>query len=154
MKNNENTPHLNIPGITPETIYTTVEQVEQVYWTMPIPGATIVKTIKFEAMSKRFITNKYIKCLHDICHCWNESYYVLDALIIHDIIKQRADCSMEWTLNKTSLAWLFNNMKTNTYDSDYVFHIPGGFWNPIATLFGENKETLKKLISNKNGYSI
>ena len=133
MRNNESTQRLNIPGISP----------------VIIDGQ---RGIKFEAMFNIFITNKYIKCLRDIICCWNESYYILDTLIMHGIIKQRVDCSMEWTLNKTSLAWLFKNMHIIIPEDGHAFHIPGGFWNPVATLFAEKRETLKKLAHNKIAY--
>jgi len=131
---NENAQRLNIPGISPVTI-------------------NGEKTILFEAMRKKFITNNYIKALHDICFYWYGSYEILDTLIRHGIIKQREDYSMEWTLNKTSLAWLFKEgMVTMDYDDGYTYHIPGGFWNPVAILFGEKREILKKLIHNKMAY--
>jgi len=131
MGKNKKIQRLNIPGISP----------------VIIDGE---RGIKCDAVGKRFITNKYIKCLHDICWVWGaEGYYVLDTLISHGIIKQQADYSMEWTLTKTSLAWLFKKMKISE-DEDIIIHVPGHFWNPIATLFGEKKEILTKLAHNKN----
>jgi hypothetical protein len=138
MKNNERTKHLIIPGITP----------------VIINGE---RGVSVEAMSKRFITNKYIKCLYDICFYWVHGYYILDILIGHGIIKQRTDYSLEWTLNKTSLAWLFKKRNITVADDeeeedDHKFHIPGGFWNPVGVLFSVRKETLKKLAYNESTY--
>jgi hypothetical protein len=139
MRNNKRTHRLNIPGISP----------------VIINGK---RYIRVEAMCKRFITNKYIKCLYDICRCWNDSYHILDTLVRHEIIKQNADHSLEWTLTKTSLACLFKKMDTIDYEDDeddengYACHIPGGFWNPISTLFGIKRDTLKKLAHNKITY--
>jgi hypothetical protein len=140
MKNNENPQRLNIPGITP----------------VIIDGKN---AIAVEAMAKRFVKNNYVQALYDICWYWGaESYFILDALVVNGIIKQDTDYSMKWTLTKTSLAWLFKNIKLQAEyedrDCQKFFHIRGGFWNPIAVLFGENKETLKKLICNKNAYAI
>jgi len=126
----KNTQHLNIPGIS----------------SVIINGE---RAIRIEAMAKRFITNKYINCLHNICYYWNNSYYILDTLIGHVVIKQRDDYSMEWTLTDTSLAWLFKKMHLNKCEDGYVSHIPCGFWKPIATLFGKKSETLRKLVYNK-----
>jgi len=137
MRKSENTKHLNIPGISPVTVN--------------YRGETI-RGIRIEAMAKRFITNKYIKCLRDICEYWDNSYYILDTLIRQDIIKQRDDYSMEWTLNKTSLAMLFKKMHLRDHIDDYIIHVSGGFWNSVATLFGEKRETLKKLAHNKITY--
>lgn len=138
----ENTQHLNIPGITPIIFYGKID------------GENVngERMIKFEAMRKNDITNKYIKCLHDIIWYWDNSYYVLDTLIRHGVINKSNDYSMKWTLNKTSLAWLFKKMKTINNEDNYSFHIPGGFWNPISVLFGEKKEILKRLAHNKITY--
>jgi hypothetical protein len=162
MKNNESIQCLNVPGIRPEIIpYYITPEGENIYFTKEAPkGERIyyMRSICIEgtSTSKNLFKNKYTKCLHDICIFWYEGYYVLDALMRHDIIKQHSDYSLKWTLNKTSLAWLFKKMIKTTMEVDdddyYVYHIPGGFWNPIATLFGMKRETLTKLAYNEKEY--
>jgi len=113
--------HLRIPGITPCVLNGEIKGEK-------VDGKRIIMS---EAFCGRFFSNKYIKCLHDICSYWEESYYILDTLIGHGIIKQCDDYSLEWTLNKTSLAWLFKKMHTINNEENYTYTFPADFGIPF-----------------------
>ena len=130
---------LNVPGITPITI----------------DGE---KMIKFEVrqgpLAKTYFSNKYAECLHEIIWHWEDAFFFIGALICEGIIEQHEDYSLEWKLNKTSLAWLFKKMPFHILiDGEYYSPITGGFWNPVKTLFNIKKGSLKKLLHIKETYT-
>jgi hypothetical protein len=129
-----------------------------------VPGITLEtfdneKYIRFEAKAQWSQANVYIECLHEIIRHWDYAFDFIDALIREEIIIQHEDYSLEWTLNKTSLAWLFKKTAGASYwVSDevdvpiYISHISGGFWNPVETLFKYKRGSLKALLHIKETY--
>jgi hypothetical protein len=71
---------------------------------------------------------------------------IIHLLAKHKIIKVHEDESLEWTLNRDSLAQLFK--KWPYVNSD----IPGGFWGPVETAFKIKRYSLRYLTSTNGRY--
>jgi hypothetical protein len=71
---------------------------------------------------------------------------IIDLLAKRKIIKVHEDESLEWTLNRDSLARLFKKWPYA------VSGIPGGFWAPVETAFKIKRHSLRYLTSTNGRY--
>jgi hypothetical protein len=90
--------------------------------------------------------NKYFQArVHLDCY-FHGIFDIIRLLAEHKIIKKHEDESLEWTLNRDSLAQLFK--KWPYVDS----WIPGGFWGPVETAFKIKRYSLRYLVSTNGRY--
>jgi hypothetical protein len=90
--------------------------------------------------------NKYFRARVYLSASFRGIIDIIWLLAKHDIIKVHEDESLEWTLNRDSLAQLF---KKWPYVDDWI---PGGFWGPVETAFNINRYSLRYLTSTNGRY--
>jgi hypothetical protein len=90
--------------------------------------------------------NKYFRARVHLNLCFCGIGDIIHLLARREIIKVHKDESLEWILNRDSLAQLF---KKWPYAGS---GIPGGFWGPIETAFKLKRGSLRYLVSTNGRY--
>jgi hypothetical protein len=90
--------------------------------------------------------NKYFRAKIDLSVNFYGITDIIRLLADRRIIKEHKDESLEWTLNRDSLAQLF---KKWPYAS---LSMEGGFWGPVETAFKIKRYSLRYLVSTNGRY--